>query len=231
MIHRLITARRRTSFLQLAQALSLVVILTALPAAAATITNGDFEAVQIGSPFVSTNPADVPGWTHTGDDGGGFLWAIGYTDPGGSITVAGSGNQFVTMGGGFSAVGTSSWSTTITDLVAGDTYLLDFMMADENTFTSTPQQITVSFPSGSSTLPVTFAATILPTTNYWTAWQNEEMAFLATDTSATLQFSATTQYDVGLDDVRVSDAVIPEPNLLILLACGLLFVPAARRQR
>ena len=78
MIYRLITARRRTLFLQFAPALFLAVILFALPAAAASITNGDFEAVQIGSPFVSTNPADVPGWTHSGDDGGGFLWAIGY---------------------------------------------------------------------------------------------------------------------------------------------------------
>jgi len=32
------------------------------------ITNGSFEAVQITAPF-SSNPADIPGWTHTGDIG------------------------------------------------------------------------------------------------------------------------------------------------------------------
>ena len=232
MIYRLITARRRTLFLQFAPALFLAVIFNALPAAAASITNGDFEAVQIGAPFVSTNPADVPGWTHTGDDGGGFLWAIGFSDTGGSITVAGSGNQFVTMGGGFDHVGTSTWSTAITDLLPGDTYLLDFKMANENNFSTTPQAITVSFPAGSSTLPITFSDDVFPATgqNYWTQWIDEEMAFVATGISATVQFSATTQYDVGLDDVRVSDAIVPEPSFLGLLACGLFAGLIARKR-
>jgi len=220
MTNRLITARRRTSLLLFAPALFLAVILMALPSAAASITNGDFEAVQIGSPYFSLNSSDVPGWTHTGDDGGGFLWAIGYRDPGGSVTVAGSGNQFVTMGGGFDHIGTSSWSTVITGLVPGDSYLLDFMMADENNFSTTPQAITVDFPAGSSTLPVTFSDDLFPAQgqNYWTQWIDEQMGFVATDTSATVQFTATTQYDVALDDVRVTDAVVPEPRLPVLLA-------------
>lgn len=218
-------ARRRTSVLHFAPALFLVVILAALPAAAASITNGDFEAVQIGSPFFSTNPADIPGWTHTGDAGDALLWAIGYSDSGGSVTVAGSGNQFVTLGGGFDMVGTASWSTSITGLTAGNSYLLDFMMADENTF-SPDQQITVDFTSGSPTLPVTFTAAGSSSANYWRNWQNKEETFLATDTSATVQFTATTQYDVGLDDVRVSDTIVPEPSFLGLLICGVLITLA-----
>ena len=221
MILRFYAAQRRTLLHHFAPALFLAVILAGLPAAAASITNGDFEDVQIGSPFVSTNPADIPGWTHSGAPGDGLLWAIGYSDGGGSVMVAGSGKQFVTMGGGFDMVGAASWSTSITDLIPGNSYLLDFMMADENDFTSIPQEITVDFPSGSSTLPMTFAATLLPTANYWRAWQNKEETFLATDTSATVRFTATTLYDVGLDDVRVSGAIVPEPKSLNLLICGL----------
>jgi hypothetical protein len=91
------------SFLWFAPALILAVNFAVLTTEAASITNGDFEAVQIGSPFFSINPADIPGWTHSGDVGDALLWAIGYTDIGGSATVAGHGNQFVTMGGGFDA--------------------------------------------------------------------------------------------------------------------------------
>jgi len=134
--------------------------------------------------------------------------------------VAGSGNQFVTMGGGFDDVGTGSWSTIVTGLTAGSSYLLDFTMADENTLSS-DQQITVDFTSGSITLPVTFTAAGSSSANYWRTWQNQEETFLATDTSATVRFTATTRFDVGLDDVRVSDAIVPEPSLLGLLICGL----------
>jgi hypothetical protein len=225
MIRRFYVARRRTSFLHFAPALFLAVILAVLPAAAASITNGDFEAVQIGSPFFSTNPADIPGWTHTGDAGDALLWAVGYSDSGGSVTVAGSGNQFVTMGGGFDMVGTASWSTSIIGLTAGNSYLLDFMMADESTFSS-DQQITVDFPSGSPTLPVTFNAAGSSSANYWRDWQNKEETFLAAGTSATVRFTATTRFDVGLDDVRVSDAIVPEPSSLRLLICALLITLA-----
>ena len=67
------------------------------------VQNSSFEAVQISSPFSSANPADIPNWTKSGALGDGLLWAIGYVDSGGSITVAGDGNQFVTMGGGSNA--------------------------------------------------------------------------------------------------------------------------------
>ena len=67
------------------------------PLAAQTITNGNFEAVAIGSPFDSANPANIPGWTHGGSVGDALIWAVGYSDSGGNISVAGSGQQFVTL--------------------------------------------------------------------------------------------------------------------------------------
>lgn len=228
MIQRFYTARRRTLFLHFAPALFLAVILAVLPLAAASITNGDFEAVQIGAPnYYSQSASDIPGWTHTGNPGDALLWAVGYSDPFGSIITAGNGKQFVTMGGGFDDVGTASWSTTISGLVAGSSYLLDFMMANENTL-SPDQQITVDFTSGSPTLPVTFTAAGSSSANYWRDWQNKEETFLATGTSATVRFTATTQFDVGLDNVRVSDAIVPEPSSLNLLICALLMMLALR---
>jgi hypothetical protein len=84
------------------------------------VTNGSFEAVQIGPPFVSSNPADIPGWTRTGAAGDGSLWAIGYVDGGGSVTVAGAGNQFVTLGSGFdNPPAFAAWSQTLTGLTVG----------------------------------------------------------------------------------------------------------------
>ncbi len=47
------------------------------------IQNGDFEDVKIVAPFMSKNPADVPGWTHSyGDPGDALIWRIGYADGG-----------------------------------------------------------------------------------------------------------------------------------------------------
>ena len=52
---------RRTLTALLAVMLSATVASTA--SAGDLVTNGSFEAVQIGSPFVTSDPADIPGWT------------------------------------------------------------------------------------------------------------------------------------------------------------------------
>jgi hypothetical protein len=175
------------------------------------VVNGSFEADQIGSPFFSTNPSDIPGWTHTGAPGDALLWHVGYSDGGGSITVAGQGTQFVTMGGGSAASGTGNWSQTVAGFTPGTSYALSFQMASEENLAQT---ITVSFPTGSSTGPMNFTAPV-SSVNYWRTWVNESEIFIATASSVTLQFSATTIFDVGLDNVSVSLAV-PEPSCLAL---------------
>jgi hypothetical protein len=165
------------------------------------VANGDFEAVQIGSPFMSSNPADIPGWTHTGSVGDALLWGVGYVDPGGSITVAGHGNQFVTLGGGFPGVGTGNWDQTLNGLTPGGSYILTFDMATEGQGISS-QSLTVGFPSGSSTSAATFTAGP-SSANYWRNWEAKTMIFIATISSVDLQFTATTRFDVGLDNVVV----------------------------
>ena len=197
-------------------------------ALAAAIVNGSFEAVPIGSPFFSTNPSDIPGWTHTGTVGDGLLWSIGYVDGGGDVTTAGDGREFVTLGGGFDAAGSAAWSTLITGLTAGNSYVLSFMTATESGYPGGPepggpQTMTVGFSSGSSTIPESFTSP-LSSANYWRVWVTQYYTFEATAASAVVDFSVTDQqYDMGLDNVSIAPAVaVPEPWSLSLLGLSLL---------
>lgn len=194
-----------------------------LASADPVITNGSFEAVQITTPF-SSNPADIPGWIHTGDIGDALLWNATFPQCcGGTNTAkAGDGDQFATMGGGFGPFGSSAWSQTISGLTVGQVYVVSFMMAAEG---ETPtQQLTVGMTSGSSTPAETFTS---PVTNtlFWQNWGSDQYTFLAGASSATLQFSVThQQFDVGLDAVSIAPAtaMTPEPSCLTLLGFALL---------
>jgi hypothetical protein len=168
------------------------------------VVNGSFEAVQIGSPFYSGNPDDIPGWTHTGAPGDALLWAVGYPH----VTVAGDGRQFVTLGGGIFVSGTASWEQTLTGLSPGGTYTLTFEMASEQAVSGF-QSITVDFPSGSPTGAMTFTAGTTSVDD-WQDWEQKTLDFVASSSAVTLRFSATTQYDVGLDNVRVEAKTVPE---------------------
>jgi Protein of unknown function (DUF642) len=201
---------------------SFVLMFNSLGFADPTITNGSFEAVQISGEF-SSNPADIPGWTHTGDPGDSLLWRAGPQCCGGTdMALAGDGNQFVTLGGGFDAPGSAAWSQTISGLTIGQSYDINFLMASEGE--TATQQITAGITSGSLTPSETF--TSLPTSSlFWLNWGPEEYTFMATATSATLQFSVTNQqYDVGLDAVSITTATttVPEPSGLTFLVSGLL---------
>jgi len=192
------------------------------------ITNGSFEAVQITSQN-STNPADIPGWTHTGDVGDALLWNVNFNiccNGNGAIpnAIAGDGNQFVTMGGGFGVFGSSQWSQTLSGMTPGQTYAVGFMMAAEG---ETPtQQMTVGLTSGSSTAAETFTSLVSPgiTPYFWANWGSFTYDFVATAATGTLQFSAADQaYDVGLDNVSIAavTTAVPEPATLSLMALGL----------
>jgi Protein of unknown function (DUF642)/PEP-CTERM motif len=203
---------------------------------AATITNGSFEDIQISgnscvetSSICSTMPADWPGWTHTGDAGDGLLWHAGPVCCGGTSTgKAGDGNQWVTLGGGISASGSSAWSQTISGLNIGQSYVISFMMAAEANFETGGRSLDVSLTSGSSTPSQTFTAT--PVSAFWQSWESKEYTFVPTATSATLQFSVTNATDdVGLDNVSIAAA--PEPASLLLLGSGLIVLAGRLRSR
>ncbi|HEX5230358.1 MAG TPA: kelch repeat-containing protein [Bryobacteraceae bacterium] len=174
----------------------------AVPALSASpsVVNGDFEMPQLGDPPFSCHCA-VPGWTRTGAAGDQDLVAVGDTGSDFSVTSAGHGKQFFTLGGGSAAPGNAALSTQITGLAPGTSYLLEFMLASERPDIS--QSVTISFSGGSSTPARTFV-TVASSTPGWRIWESKQMMFVA---SATLVFSVVNlRENLGLDDVTIAAA-------------------------
>ena len=161
--------------------------------------------------------------------GDGLLWAIGFDDGGGSVTVAGAGNQFVTMGAGSGASGTASWSQSISGFTIGGAYNLTFMLAGECSFCGT--QVVTAEATGLTTTMNNFNAPI-PSANYWRTWQTFNLPFTADATSETISFISTTRFDVGLDNVNVSQGVsgVPEPATWGLFGVGTAALALLRRR-
>lgn len=217
---------------QIQLALAVAGAIAAAPAGAITISNGSFEDVVIVAPFTSGNLADVPGWIHGGVAADGPLWRVGYNEGGGSdVTVAGQGQQFVTLGGG-GIVGSSSWSQNLSGFVIGNTYRLDFMMSGEcgpGFGCQIAQTLAATIDQGVDASQSFTETNIVG--NYWEDWKNESMTFVADATSLTLSFAATTQFDVGLDDVSITSvSQVPVPMSAPLLAAGLLGLTRFRRR-
>ena len=194
--------------------------------AANLIVNGSFEDLDI-TPLTFSN-AIPTGWTKSGSAGDASIWRVGYDEGGGNnVTVAGEGQQFVTMGGGASANGTTTWSQTVGGLAIGQAYQLDFKIAGEGVCCGT-QSILVGV-DGSGASGQTFTASS-PTGNYWKTWTDSGLSFVAGVSNVTVHFTYSGQFDMGLDDVRLS-AAVPEPSTYVLMAAGLGLVGLASRRR
>src|SRR5581483_9962571 len=95
----------------------------------------------------------------------------------------------------------------------GSTYNLSFLIANEGEASS--QSVRVLFPSGSATGAQTFTTSTGAGQLYWKSWEQKSMQFLATATSATIQFSVTNQqYDLGLDYIQVTPVASSNVSLI-----------------
>lgn len=221
--------------------LGTMLVMGVAPAAAnPVITNGSFEAVQISGDTCanlafgcSTNPADWPGWTHTGDVGDGLLWHQGFVCCGGTNSgKAADGTQWVTMGGGVGVGGTSAWSQTVNGLTVGHSYTIHFSIATEG---QTVPTVDVGV-SNSLTPSQSFSAGAGLGQFFWQVWQPEQYTFIPDATSSVLTFSVTNQaFDVGLDAVSITSQV-PEPGTgsmmlfgSVLIAMGVMRGKSARK--
>jgi len=197
--------------------------------AGVVIQNASFETPQV--PPDEFHYPPVPGWTHTGTPGDGWLWHAGPVCCGGGPASSGDegGNgQFVTMGGGYGTPGSAAWYQDLTGFITGQSYTVTFMIADEFNLV---QPVTVSIIAGATTLSQTFYT--VGGAAFWQPqnWSTNTFTFTAPAADARLQFSVDNQpYDIGLDAISITSPV-PEPASLLLLGGGLLSVAGRVRRR
>jgi uncharacterized protein (TIGR03437 family) len=111
------------------------------------------------------------------------------------------------MGSGPNPPTDATWSTDITGLTAGVTYTLGFLMASQYPRVATT--VTVSFTTGSSTPAQSFMVSPFALA-YWGTWEQKQLTFVATASSAQLVFSIADQgAELGLDYVTIAVATPP----------------------
>jgi hypothetical protein len=193
--------------------------------AANLVVNGSFEADSFGGGGGFTLGLvgnAVTGWFIPASDG---VYPWGIQSGAFGAGNARDGNQWLVLGetgqGGPSTIDYTI-QQTINGLTAGTTYNLTFSLSSELDGTTVAE---VSALSGSSTGAQNFTA---PASGgqFWGVWGDFTYSFLATGTSATIQFKDLAvefpnNGDVGLDNVALDvRGAVPEPSTWAMMLIG-----------
>jgi len=229
----------KSSFLSLA---SLLVLGAGAPsAAAATVVNGGFEDNAAGYTVWpgyngqgGVNPAGPTGWTVTG--GGGI-------NP---VSPAGAGQDPFNDGASTGAFAflqnTSRLDQDVAGFMIGGAYTLSFDFNARNCCAApggaTPTPLAEVYLNdvlvGSSASLFPAPGGVIPgSLGNGGAWWSASIPFTATAEMITLSFRTTPSSGVLTDDTTLildNVAIVPEPGLLGLLACGLGGILARRRR-
>jgi hypothetical protein len=193
----------------------LILALAAHAQASPIVVNGGFEAddwTNGGIGFVS-HPT-VTGWTVTGP-------ADPYPFGINNISVFGPtpfGHQFLVMGG--FGTGGGEAKQTISGFTLGLTYELTFSISSESI--GSGANVMVS-DIGSPTPALGFTAPAATHLQGWDVWKTFTYDFVAGGATSTIDFLDTGNIvsgDIGLDNVSIAAAAVPEPSSLMLLALG-----------
>lgn len=188
------------------------------------IINGSFELDRWAGYQYDLEISGLTGWVASdpGDASPLYPWGINEAAYGNTPW----GDQFVVIGGYGADMGTSI-QQTVAGLTIGQVYTLSFGLASEGYAAggfAGNANVQVSMVAGSSTVSAVYSP-VLSVNNYWDTWAMYSYAFTANATSATFAFEdlamTETGYDVGIDNVSFSGAVVPEPTTLLLLCAGL----------
>jgi hypothetical protein len=201
----------------------------ATDAKANLVTNGDFSSPPLAGGFqtFAVGSTGITGWTV----------ASGVANPGfGSVDLIASTyfpvptGQSVDLDGTGSSNVTGGLTQTLTGLVAGGTYTLQFFYANNPAGVSSSANVAI----GSLTTGITHSGSVgtsLATMNYTTG----SYTFIAYGTSQVLSFTSTDpandQNGIVLSNVSVNLLSVPEPASCAMLGLGLLAAGVYTRSR